>query len=81
MKRLSITKNIKPTPGFLKPTVLVTHNIYCFQLTGVYHTPSHSIEYGKQSPEVFYKKGIPKNFSKFRVKHLCQSLSFNKVAG
>ena len=27
------------------------------------------------------KKGIPRNFSKFAGKHLCQSLFINKVAG
>ena len=32
-------------------------------------------------PEVFYKKGVLKNFAKFIGKHLCQSLFFNKVAG
>ena len=30
--------------------------------------------------EVFYKKDVLKNFAKFREKHLCQSLFFNKVA-
>ena len=35
----------------------------------------------KQPPEVFYKKGVLKNFTKFTGKHLCQSLFFNKVAG
>ena len=35
----------------------------------------------KQPPEVFYKKGVLKNFAKFTGKHLCQSLFFNKVAG
>ena len=32
-------------------------------------------------PEVFCKKGVLKNFAKFIVKHLCHSLSFDKVAG
>ena len=32
-------------------------------------------------PEVFYKKGVLRNFAKFTGKHLCQSLFFNKVAG
>ena len=32
-------------------------------------------------PEFFYKKGVLRNFAKFIVKHLCQSLLFNKVAG
>ena len=31
--------------------------------------------------EVFYKKDVLKNFAKFTVKHLCQSLFFNEVAG
>ena len=35
----------------------------------------------KQPPEVFCKKGVLKNFAKFKGKHLCQSLFFNKVAG
>ena len=35
----------------------------------------------KQPPEVFYKKGAPRNFAKFTGKHLCQSLFFNEVAG
>ena len=32
-------------------------------------------------PEVFCKKGVLRNFTKFKGKHLCQSLFFNKVAG
>ena len=35
----------------------------------------------KQSPEVFCKKGVLRNFTKFTGKHLCQSLFLNKVAG
>ena len=35
----------------------------------------------KQPPEVFRKKGVLRNFAKFRGKHLCQSFFFNKVAG
>ena len=31
--------------------------------------------------EVFCKKGVVGNFTKFTGKHLCQSLLFNKVAG
>ena len=37
--------------------------------------------YRSTRPEVFCKKGVLKNFSKFTGKHLCQSLFFNKVAG
>ena len=32
-------------------------------------------------PEVFCKKGVLSNFTKFTGKHLCQRLFFNKVAG
>ena len=32
-------------------------------------------------PEVFCKKGVLRNFSKFTGKRLCQTLIFNKVAG
>ena len=35
----------------------------------------------KQSPEVFCKKSVLRNFTKFTGKHLCQSLLFIKVAG
>ena len=31
-------------------------------------------------PEVFCKKGVLKNLTKFKGKHLCQRLFFNKVA-
>ena len=31
--------------------------------------------------DVFCKKGVLRNFTKFTGKHLCQSLFFNKVAG
>ena len=30
---------------------------------------------------LFYKKGVPKHFTKFTGKHLCLSIFFNKVAG
>ena len=32
-------------------------------------------------PEVLRKKGVLRNLRKFTGKHLCQSLSFNKLAG
>ena len=32
-------------------------------------------------PDVFYKKGVLRNFAKLTGKHLCQSLFFNKVVG
>ena len=31
--------------------------------------------------EVFFRKGVLRNFAKFAGKHQCQSLFFNKVAG
>ena len=37
--------------------------------------------YRSSRPEVFCKKVVLKNFARFTGKHLCQSLSFNKVAG
>ena len=33
----------------------------------------------KQPPEVFYKKGVLRNFVKFTGKHLCQSLFLKKL--
>ena len=39
------------------------------------------IFFQKQPPEVFYKKGVLRNFVKLTGKHLCQSIFFNKVAG
>ena len=36
---------------------------------------------GSSRPEVFCKKGVLRNFTKFTGKHVYQSLFFNKVAG
>ena len=38
-------------------------------------------KYRNNHPEVFYKKGVFRNFAKFTGKHLCQDLFFNNVAG
>ena len=35
----------------------------------------------KQPPEMFCKKGVLRNFTKFTKEHQCQRLIFNKVAG
>ena len=43
-------------------------------------SPSHDL-IRSSCPEVFFKKGVLRNFTKFTDKHLCQSLFFNKVAG
>ena len=52
------------------------------------HILRHSVEsghanvsYRSSRPEVFCKKGVLRNFTKFTGKRLCQSLFFNKVAG
>ena len=37
--------------------------------------------YGSSRPEVFYKKGVLRIFTKFTGKHLFQCLFLNKVAG
>ena len=45
-------------------------------------SPNHSdvsLRPGSSCPEVFSKKGVLRNFTKFTGKHLCQSLFFNKV--
>ena len=39
------------------------------------------LKYRSSSPEVFYKKGVLRNFAKLTGKHLCQGLFFNKVEG
>ena len=38
-------------------------------------------DFEKQTPEVYYKKDVLKNFAKLTEKHLCQSPFFNKIAG
>ena len=50
-----------------------------FSSTYLQSTGKNTIQ--KQPPEVFIKKGVLKNFAKFRGKHQCQSLFFNKAAG
>ena len=37
-------------------------------------------QYKKQPRDIFGKKGVIKNFAKFKRKQLCQSLFFNKTA-
>ena len=43
--------------------------------------PINNVIFRSNSPEVFCKKGVPKNFAKFTRKHLYWSLVFDKVAG
>ena len=52
-------------------------SIYYFN-AGVCKDPS---DYRSSRPEVFCKKSVLRNFTKFTGKHQCQSLFFNKVAG
>ena len=35
----------------------------------------------ERPPELFFKKGVLRNFAKFTGKHLCLSLFFDKVTG
>ena len=41
----------------------------------------HMVSFRTSRPEVFCKKSVLRNFTKFTGKHLCQGLFFNKVAG
>ena len=43
--------------------------------------PTFNDEGQKQPLEVFYRKGVLKNFAKFTGKHLFRSLFFDKFAG
>ena len=38
-------------------------------------------QFRSSRPEVFYKKGVLRNFANFTGKHLRQALFFNKIAG
>ena len=57
-------------PYISKIQILLSLNVWCSQQTHLQ----------KQPQVVFYKKGVVRNFAKFTRKHLCQSLSFNRVA-
>ena len=57
------------------PLFLWTNNI--FQI----HTSTIFYKYRSSRPEVFRKKSVLWNFTKFTGKHLCLSVFFNKVAG
>ena len=56
----------------------LTHklSIYYYNIN-VSNDPS---DYRSSRPQVFCKKGVHRNFTKFTRKHLCQSLFFNKAA-
>ena len=57
---------------------LLRNIAYC---KGFFFLMRRSMSFRSSHPEVFYKKPVLKNFSKFTGKHLCQSLFFNKVVG
>ena len=44
-------------------------------------SPILSLTFRMSRPEMFCKKGVFRNFTKFTEKHLYQSLFFNKVTG
>ena len=48
-------------------------------ISTIYQSNSEILQ--KQSPEVFYKNGILKNFARLTGKLMCQILFFNKAAG
>ena len=53
---------------------MILHSVYSIR----------SVKYvfsGSSRSNVFCKKSVLRNFTKFTGKHLCQSLFFNKVAG
>ena len=43
--------------------------------------PTKTAQHESSRLELFRKKGVLRNFTKFTGKHLCQGLFFNKVAG
>ena len=49
--------------------------------TSPFQNTSNFIKFGSSRPEVFCKKGVLRNLTKFTEKHQYQSLSLNKVAG
>ena len=51
------------------------------QMCGAIKPPWEAAMNRSSRPEVFCKKGVLRNFTKFTGKHLCQSVFFNKVAG
>ena len=56
--------------------VLLTASVLC-----MFGTSFFDFQYRSSRPEVFYKKGLLRNFAKCAGKRLCESFFFNKVAG
>ena len=59
------------------PMQILYHDVTVSQKT----SPSMYYYFRNSRLDIFYKKGVLKNFAKFTGKHLYQSLLFNKVAG
>ena len=72
-KNLNWSNFCKPFIGFSH--LLFTKIIVCFLRI------IKSSKFQKQPPEVFYEKGVLKNFVKYTRKHLCLGLFFNKASG
>ena len=78
--------------GQFQSAVAISELMYFFDIvprpskapTHTHHRPPTVFSYfftnnsRTRLPEVFYKKGVLKNFAKFARKHLCQGLFFNK---
>ena len=79
------------TPQFSRQKHTSEHFFYrtasngCFQISTIFlkkektEKKFHSTR--SSHPEVFCKKSVLKSFTKFKGKHLCRSLFFNKIAG
>ena len=61
----------------------IVNNIYESSLIFVckYYNSSFNDIFRSSRPDVFCKEGVLRNFAKFTVKQMCQSLIFNTVAG
>ena len=56
--------------------------IFADHFTSFNSNPAFDVlNFRSSRPEVLCKKGVFRNFAKFTIKHLCQGLFFNKVAG
>ena len=68
--------------GFFYTAFLYAFNLYLLLFPEIpCLIASGCSSFRSSRPDVFYKKGALRNFTKFTGKHLCQSLFSNKVAG
>ena len=75
LNKYLFTSSVQPKK--VLPFILLLVNSW----TSDSHTQKINVDSQKQPPEVFFKKGILKNFAKFRGKNLCQIIFFDKVTG